>query len=67
MPKFKVTGYAFAPVECAVEVDAPDAQAALTAAKQKFQQSRRKGDFVVANSVDDTHPQEWEPLEAEQI
>lgn len=56
MPKFKVKGVAYITVEVEMTVTATTNVEALGFAKAEFSESKRKGDFVVPNSSDESHP-----------
>ena len=67
MPKYRVHGYAMCPVEVEMFVDSPDEIAAIRIAKINFRKSDCKGDFVVVESADDRHPQQWRPSLVERV
>lgn len=67
MAKFRVHGYAMCPVEVEIIIDADDELQAFRAAVKKFKTSDKKGDFVVINSADESHPEQWVPSLSEKI
>lgn len=65
--KYKVHGYAMVPCEVQMEIVADGAAEAIRKAIQTFKKSDRKGDFVVINSEDPSHPEQWVPSLCEVI
>jgi hypothetical protein len=67
MPKFKVTGYAYLPVMCTIEVEARNSRQAEAIAFEKWRKSERKADFIVPNSTDETAIHTFEPTQVSAI
>lgn len=60
--KYDVQGYALIPIKVRMEVDAETADAAVQKALRRFHSSKRRSQYVVPNSEDDSHPEEWVPF-----
>lgn len=68
MPKFKVKAHVSVIAKAEIEVFERDAASAMLLAKKMFTQSPQlRRDCVLNNSSDDTHPFDFEPLEATEI
>lgn len=67
MPKFKVTGVAFVPVQIEMTIDAPTGIEAMRAGDALWAKSRRgeRRDFIVANSQDDAAVADFQASGAE--
>lgn len=62
--KYKVRGYAFIPIEVAMDVEASNADHARRKAVEAFKASERKSRFVVPGTEDEAAVFDWEPFEA---
>ena len=62
--KFKVTGYAYVPVEIAIEVEARSFEHAKAVAFDAWQVSQRRREFIVAGSADDGSVHSFSPVTA---
>lgn len=59
--KFKVTGYAFIPIEVSMEVDAVGPEDAKRKAVILFENSEKKSQFIVTGTEDECAVFDWLP------
>lgn len=65
--KYKVRGYAFIPIEVAMDVEANNPEHARLKAVESFRASDRKSRFVVPGTEDEAAVFDWEPCEAKPV